>query len=346
MVSLILVPMLLTPRIADPNLAAATKLWRDCGLPVPPAQSRPASIRYGEGAALGYVDPQGRVYFGSRVFAPGHFGSRLKIVSWKDPVPKDLPPVLLGWNRFLESSRISGTVQAALLGREAYALSIPPSVRNDFNDGGWFGAPVDRTIQAHTAMFIATALINRIVDPSTSLMPSVGWSYVRDKLKVIDRSKLVQKGDWTHSGTVSEVIAAIESTMQQRVSKPGTLQNAVDNLTHCRSADESGDLSYSQDSYVVIVRSYGLDAVPALAKELATLRLTRHFWHGRNLASSQLISTSFIAGQLLLELAKGDLGSASGKLTEELVMKWYRDKTRLKPLRYPSTATSQPVPAR
>ena len=320
MISLVIAANILAGQDAD--FMSAVALWQEFRMPVP---SRKASFvlvkrigskdqRYSPALLDNRDGGHKSLYIGGYQIDPaGYLVSEQKWSSLFDSFAQVEAPT----NYFTENALVSTAVQAIQIGHSEFANATISqiSVVPDWRKSSWIGIPKDGTLTSQCGFLIATHLVNEYLE---SRAPT---SEVIRKLKLLDEYGLVVPGPYAHPRGLSAVINDFEATEKPSASPAGSSQRVVDDLVNYPGPQVTRYEIRLQKLSVLpaSVSRLGLDAVVPLANELEKHRLTRIFRSDY----AKIVSVEEIARDLLLEIAKGDLGDWTDK---ETALAWLEAK--------------------
>ncbi|MBS1727403.1 MAG: hypothetical protein JST51_11835 [Armatimonadetes bacterium] len=311
-------------QVAD-DIDRAVALWKEAGMPIPPASALPAG--QDDEFFYGIADPlkssQYMHYFGGCAVPNGLRNYAWKTFSW-DHI-KSKATSLRFFDIFSESTRFrelgltSFAVQAAALGhRDVTQALLEKGKLLDDSGYGWLGAPVDSSLSAQCAMAIYVHCANESLDPK------IDRETVIKSLKTLAKYSLIAKAKSSLSISgkqgLEEFIRALELSSQPSKAPPGSVQAAVDDLVNAK-LEWRNDGKIQFDAVCNRVKSFSMDAVPALTDLIGSQKLSRTFIFGLNMRPNQIVTLGPIVNELLLSIANGDLGE-NHSLTKEDVQKW------------------------
>jgi hypothetical protein len=315
----------------DADLDRAAALWKRFKMPVPPPDAIPVHVvsswsddkpNYEVAfLAAGKGTPE-VVYMGTRALerSSRELGS-IKAASWNlsDAVDMKIPPY--GLFGFPEDTTTAGAVIATLLNHKDFAKALLANRKVDeWNygpDAAWIGTPVDPTVLAGAGFLIATHLVNELTRPDSDRRA------IRAQIAGLQKLNLVKKSPFWPRRDLRELLKDLDDTLKPSRVKPDSAEAAVDDLVNF-----TGSSAWSRNDKappIARVKSFGLTAVPALARALAGRQLTRSFRPRFNNAPPSIVPVSWIAADALRQIAAGELGEFEG-FTSQDVLAWYRAK--------------------
>jgi len=322
------------------DLDTAVALWKRYGLPVPPASCVPALI---DGDIASYVQHRNGkpdlIFLGTREFELGgaydpnkkrsERGDAyvIKGASWASPPPERLRPPFWEDGAFDVDTTLTAAIQASAMGHSQVAqalmaarqrrVEVEPGEPRDIDiDSEWIGEPVDRSATAGAVLAIATHFVNQLFEPGSDRRA------IREKLAPLEELHLLKtcnvRGE-LHG--LPQIVAELDTTLNAPATKPGSVDAAVVDLVNV-TEDPFTEI---EDSRCKLVRSFGLAAVPALAKLLESQQITRIFEPRRDNDPPHVQEVRYVAQWLLGKIAGGELGQY-GPRTRQEAMAWYRTK--------------------
>ncbi len=307
-------------KVQASDFANAASLWRQFEMPVPPRDAVLVLVKRLDqpksNPAFAYLDHwnkhSGPIYVGGwRVSGADYDVERTSPYGSREPFDQRIAPT----GHFLESSLVSTTIQSVILGRDDVANVIFGQIQppKDWSETGWIGVPNDRSLTAYCAFLIATNLVNQYLEGK------VGDQIILNKLRKLRETGLIVAPNVSDPRDLTNLISELESSMLPSNSEPGTPQFAVDDLVHFRKPYKKryGWPQFDQGNLPKRIAEQGIDVTPNLAAEMNRHRLTRTFYN------NHVLSTAELSLDLVLAIAKGDLGTWTD---ERFALEWYEAK--------------------
>ncbi len=231
-----------------------------------------------------------------------------------------------GNRHFNESVSMMKRLQAADSGKPLTAGK--PEVFAGW-DAPWLGAPANSTFEAAVAMNIYVHFVNAYLDGAPA-------DRILSQLESLANRQLIVKTKVSigpKKRGIEDFVADLRVTVKPSEAKSGSAQAAVDELVkiHLERFEPAGEGAKggpSPGEYRKVL-DFGLEAVEPLTNNLKSHKLTRTFLGGVMMRPSQIMSIDYFVEDLILKIAKGDLGDSSdGELTKDLVMVWLSAKRK------------------
>jgi hypothetical protein len=194
----------------------------------------------------------------------------------------------------------------------------------------WLGVPVNGSLEAETAFYVYGQLVDQYLDMAPA-------GRILSQLEDLNRRKLIGRASPGFSARgkgrgLDDFIADLKVTIRLSGAKAGTVQAAVENLENLQVSgfEPSGRRGFPiMPPQYRQVMAFGLDAIEPLVKEMDGTKLTRTFLGGVMMRQSQVMPVRYFAEDLILKIAKGDLGDQEdGPLPKALVLKWLEVKRK------------------
>lgn len=297
----------------------AVALWTAFRMPLPPPSSVPIKLDvytndsddlvYTVGILGTTTESSMEVYFGTNILQLSNSLEDSEVWNWEAGDAQGAHPQAHANNAFPEDTNAATSIQAYALGHSRFARIIPPAQHRV--DSEWLGTPVDKSYRSAAALLIATNRVNQLFSFKSD------WNQVRSDLIDLNRYKLlkVSKG-WTNHG-LDEVIDELTHSAVETLAPADSVEAAVANLVNCVS---------ETDKAIGKVEGFNLQAVPSLIQALAGKRLTRTFQQGLGNSRPHIMQVSTLAAQMLIRIAKGELGAFLTPDDVSRVRDWYNAK--------------------
>ncbi|MEQ1822664.1 MAG: hypothetical protein ABL949_09145 [Fimbriimonadaceae bacterium] len=314
--------------MSDADFADALKLWRAFGLPLPQKGSKPIKIWFGSSGGRNLyqvgileTDKSGkqRVYYGARTRSRTSDDGPVfdwQLVSLKNV---EMDTWDFGAPGFPVDKLAASALQSFSLGKSDFARALVKKRESErwWLDSGWVGVPKDKSIRAAVALLVATHLVNELVSEKGS------WDRFLPRFSDLEKTKLVVPA----RAWVSTDLKALIQTMKPlaggtRSADP--VQAAVDGLVNITIDPDiyRNELAEPQCQKIL---AHGLEAVPALAKEMDRPSYTRCFVGRLMNNPPHLLEVKDVAWALIRKIADGDLGVLSS-FTSRDALNWLRAK--------------------
>ena len=344
-------PVLLAPQLSSAggraavakDLTAATKLWRDFGMPVLSPTSKPVILTQNDSrdeANIAFTDRVGGrpgcLLVGTMICDPSDPNCPLLAEDTegvKAAVPADWTETTArrlqsdGWYNhtiFPTNAALCAAILSEIAGRHDFAMELLEKVNLNPEPllyiEMYLGIPIRPTVLAGAAMEIELYLGRQALDPISDRSAILG------KLEPLLATHLIDLRGRRFVGFPEGLRAAVAI----RPPKPGTPEAAVVDLT---SADVRHAWDELDDEHCVQILSFGLTAIPALARHIGDPALTRARFEGEDNDPQHIIEIGEVVQALIVAVSDGEIGGPDTQFTKQQVLDWYRARLagRLEP---------------